>query len=216
MKAIETRYKGYRFRSRLEARWAVFFDSLGIEWQYEPEGFEKEDSEGFIYRWLPDFYLPHSETWVEVKGGKIADCDAQKMAFMLDFGSPLDGIDEGGCDCYNGCVVGLKKGEKYPVNKKARGLLVLNEIPDPHAIKTEYLFISHCKGLHKKFASFSVLSRSVFISISETIEVFDYWDHDELFTQKEKQSLYSGIVFADIRKASIAARSARFEHGDGR
>lgn len=30
MKAIETRYKGYRFRSRLEARWAVFFDALGL------------------------------------------------------------------------------------------------------------------------------------------------------------------------------------------
>ena len=26
IKAIETYYKGYRFRSRLEARWAVFFD----------------------------------------------------------------------------------------------------------------------------------------------------------------------------------------------
>ena len=29
--AIETKYKGYRFRSRLEARWAVFFDALGIK-----------------------------------------------------------------------------------------------------------------------------------------------------------------------------------------
>ena len=32
MKAIETEYNGYRFRSRLEARWAVFFDALGIEY----------------------------------------------------------------------------------------------------------------------------------------------------------------------------------------
>ena len=30
IKAIETYYKGYRFRSRLEARWAVFFDAAGI------------------------------------------------------------------------------------------------------------------------------------------------------------------------------------------
>lgn len=28
VKAIDTVYKGYRFRSRLEARWAVFFDAL--------------------------------------------------------------------------------------------------------------------------------------------------------------------------------------------
>ncbi|MCB6994492.1 hypothetical protein LI177_13475 [bacterium 210820-DFI.6.37] len=27
LKAIQTEYKGYRFRSRLEARWAVFFDA---------------------------------------------------------------------------------------------------------------------------------------------------------------------------------------------
>jgi hypothetical protein len=35
---IPTRYKGYHFRSRLEARWAVFFDALGLRWQYEVEG----------------------------------------------------------------------------------------------------------------------------------------------------------------------------------
>lgn len=40
IKAIETVNNGYKFRSRLEARWAVFFDTLEIEYQYEPEGFE--------------------------------------------------------------------------------------------------------------------------------------------------------------------------------
>lgn len=35
--AIETEYGGYKFRSRLEARWAVFFDMLGIKWEYEEE-----------------------------------------------------------------------------------------------------------------------------------------------------------------------------------
>ncbi len=39
MKPIETEYKGYRFRSRLEARWAVFFDACGVDWEYEPEGY---------------------------------------------------------------------------------------------------------------------------------------------------------------------------------
>jgi nucleoside 2-deoxyribosyltransferase len=51
IKAIETRYKGYRFRSRLEARWAVFFDALGLEWEYEPEGFDLGDAGWY----LPDF-----------------------------------------------------------------------------------------------------------------------------------------------------------------
>jgi hypothetical protein len=54
IKAIETRYKGYRFRSRLEARWAVFLDALGIRWEYEPEGFDLGDAGWY----LPDFYLP--------------------------------------------------------------------------------------------------------------------------------------------------------------
>jgi hypothetical protein len=30
VRAIKTEYKGYLFRSRLEARWAVFFDVLSI------------------------------------------------------------------------------------------------------------------------------------------------------------------------------------------
>ncbi|WP_369064760.1 PDDEXK family nuclease [Burkholderia gladioli] len=53
IRAVQTRYAGYRFRSRLEARWAVFFDALGIRWEYEPEGFEL----GFGERYLPDFFL---------------------------------------------------------------------------------------------------------------------------------------------------------------
>jgi hypothetical protein len=64
IKAIETVYKGYRFRSRLEARWAVFFDSLGLEWQYELEGFDLGD--GVYY--LPDFWLSHQQIWLEIKG----------------------------------------------------------------------------------------------------------------------------------------------------
>ena len=62
IKAIETRYKGYRFRSRLEARWAVFFDALNVDWQYEPEGYQL--ASGW---YLPDFYLPDMRLWVEIK-----------------------------------------------------------------------------------------------------------------------------------------------------
>lgn len=67
MKAIETKYKGCRFRSRLEARWAVFFDALGIKWEYEPEGFELDD---VGTRYLPDFWLPGFNSdglYVEIK-----------------------------------------------------------------------------------------------------------------------------------------------------
>lgn len=82
IKAIETEYKGYRFRSRLEARWAVFFDACGVKWEYEPEGFDLGD--GLYY--LPDFLLhdvwirnhtPH-DLWVEVKG-QMTEEDARKI-----------------------------------------------------------------------------------------------------------------------------------------
>jgi len=62
---IETRAYGRFFRSRLEARWAVFFTSLGLEWEYEPEGFNVN---GLHY--LPDFrvWTPQGEPiWYEIK-----------------------------------------------------------------------------------------------------------------------------------------------------
>jgi len=63
IKAIETRYNGYRFRSRLEARWAVFFDTLGVAYEYEKEGYDLGDAGWY----LPDFWLPQIKLWVEIK-----------------------------------------------------------------------------------------------------------------------------------------------------
>jgi hypothetical protein len=73
IKAIETRYAGCRFRSRLEARWAVLFDTLGIEWQYEPEGFDLPGG-----RYLPDFRFPGGG-WLEVKGPPPSDQELKKV-----------------------------------------------------------------------------------------------------------------------------------------
>ena len=64
---IQTIYRGYRFRSQLEAKWAFFFDMLQVEWVYEPEGFTVH-TDGRSVCYLPDFYLPATDTWVEVKG----------------------------------------------------------------------------------------------------------------------------------------------------
>lgn len=109
MRPIETKYKGCRFRSRLEARWAVFFDALEIKWWYEPEGFiMRFDYEAFAegwdaseeelleegipqtfkhldgkeYMYLPDFYLPELDYWIEVKGPNPTKEELEK-AFML-------------------------------------------------------------------------------------------------------------------------------------
>lgn len=60
---IETKYRGYRFRSRLEARWAVFFDAANIAWEYEKDGYNVNGR-----HYLPDFYLPQQDAFFEVKG----------------------------------------------------------------------------------------------------------------------------------------------------
>lgn len=77
MKAIETIYKNYRFRSRLEARWATFYDTLGIKYEYEKEGY---DLDGTWY--LPDFWLPEQECWVEIKGQEPTNEELQKAKLL--------------------------------------------------------------------------------------------------------------------------------------
>lgn len=67
-RAIETAYKNYLFRSRNEARWAVFFDQMKVKWTYEEEGFELPSG-----RYLPDFFLPELEMFVEVKPKSFAE-----------------------------------------------------------------------------------------------------------------------------------------------
>jgi hypothetical protein len=96
IKPIETRYKGHLFRSRLEARWAVFFDEMGIEWEYEKEGYTLEpikipDIEEIdielnkkTINYLPDFYLPQLDMFVEIKGDSIKKIEyikAQRLSF---------------------------------------------------------------------------------------------------------------------------------------
>lgn len=61
--SIPTEYSGVLFRSKLEADWACQFDAMGIAWEFEPRGIRV----GKTF-YLPDFWLPRSRQWVEVKG----------------------------------------------------------------------------------------------------------------------------------------------------
>jgi hypothetical protein len=80
LKPIDTVYDGYRFRSRLEARWAVFFKTLGIKYEYEKEGF---DLDGQWY--LPDFWLPKQQCWVEIKGEEPTDRENEVAAKLAHY-----------------------------------------------------------------------------------------------------------------------------------
>jgi len=138
IRAIPTYYKGINFRSRLEARWAIIFDRLGIDWRYETEGYDIQIDEGYTIRYLPDFLLTGGSErcpkhlFVEVKGNMQADDALKIKAFsehypiyvvgeipkdLLDI---CNGIDTGyGVPYYNfetvdgdyfGAVLGARKG----------------------------------------------------------------------------------------------------------
>jgi len=79
MRAIETNYKGCRFRSRSEARWAVFFDRIGVTWRYEEQGFEFSGT-----RYLPDFWVPDWNIWVEIKGLEPTPEEIEKCRLLSE------------------------------------------------------------------------------------------------------------------------------------
>lgn len=86
--AKPTEYAGRLFRSRTEARWAVFLDALGLAWEYESRGFDLVVS-GKKRSYLPDFYLPTvwgqsgQGVWLEIKGAQPTSAEralAQSLA----------------------------------------------------------------------------------------------------------------------------------------
>jgi hypothetical protein len=100
VKAYPTKYDRVRFRSRLEARWAAFFDLVGWQWEYEPI-----DLAGYI----PDFIIHGKRQCkrlpilVEVKPiegdhdpllertqAKIEQCGWKSEALILSYFFPED------------------------------------------------------------------------------------------------------------------------------
>lgn len=132
IKPIETKYNGFKFRSRLEARWAIFFDAIGLKYEYEVEGFEMNG-----IRYLPDFYLPNLDRWFEIKAKplnrtEIRKCeefcfnkDNANIKFSVLLGSPeAVKIDE-----FAGIIeyVWEWPSEKYPENNR---MLAPNELSE--------------------------------------------------------------------------------------
>jgi hypothetical protein len=80
MQAIQTQYAGCKFRSRVEARWAVLMDSLGVSWEYEKEGFNL----GVDGLYLPDFWIPAQECWLEIKGAQPTSPEMAKATALAE------------------------------------------------------------------------------------------------------------------------------------
>lgn len=215
IKAIQTQYNGYRFRSRLEARWAVFFDALEIEYQYEPEGFDL----GALGWYLPDFWFPNSEYWLEIKGGcpteneinkvKQLQIQSEKKSFLI-FGDPwaYEQAKKGRIGFDKGGTQEIYWWKECPICHQH----IWQVMSDPlHCIHPEYVDIMQ-RGLEKIKDDLSDWRK--YRTDAEILDMIA--EHLQAFNISSTETcviLDFAEEFSPLQHAYCAARSARFEHG---
>lgn len=187
IKPIETIYNGYRFRSRLEARWAVFFDELGVQYEYEPEGFEMASGK----KYLPDFRIKFYGTrgsigepedlYVEVKG-RMTRSDAERIREFCD---------------------GSGDGKMIPV-------LVVGDIPNPE----EYEAQSDNLKSYDRMDGVDIYPWNYETIDGDHFAAYPAVDSQGHFYLDGDDSNYQTMDINIIRNAFRAARQARFEHGE--
>lgn len=217
IKAIQTYYNGNRFRSGLEARWAVFFDALNIKYDYETEGYDLGDGDCY----LPDFFLPELGYYVEVKGKNdhmLADMNkVEKFALS------------------NKTVVIILS--QVPYSREAGGLYWFPIIYyiglSGGYTKQCYAFFMTGDGdwLHKGYVQddFYIRQKRRFFfrptkwhlekGISENDFVYESIQAVTGDVLDEEDALFSirgsfGDLLVDVTTALLKARTARFEHGE--
>lgn len=86
MKAKKFNFKfgTIQMRSSWEVNIAKIMSMEKINWTYEPERFYFSDGTSY----LPDFYLPKKDTWIEVKG-RLSTVDMFKMREFVNLGKNL-------------------------------------------------------------------------------------------------------------------------------
>ncbi len=205
-KAIETAYKGYRFRSRLEARYAVFFDHLKIEWEYEKEGYHLPSGS-----YLPDFWLPRVQMWAEVKPVPFSGEERAKAKELVEAtGYPcfeLVGVPD--CTGYQAWTFlenyqDMPFEEDWPEETKKR-------FPEGGG----FGFIP---GLHgddcRTLTTTEIALLPYALSRAKNFCGHDYYEEENRFyiwPEWDKEDW--PVRCPDMVAASHAARSARFEHG---
>ena len=207
IKAITTYYDGYPFRSRLEARWAVFFNEMGIEYEYEPEGFILSD--GTYY--LPDFYLPGFHVFFEVKakhllGTKEGDEAIRKIsdgmrtnswAGIIAFGDPMD--DKAFIYCQTHYDAGLAEYKEDYENRVSFGQYDFFDegIIDPVLFTEDKI----CRFLYDKIAEDGEIIECTNDGIVDALTLGQF-KTAKIFKNKT------------VLRAAEKARQTRFEHGE--
>ena len=78
------KFGGYRMRSKWERLFAKFLDLNNIKWKYEPKKFYLKQLNHY---YLPDFYIPEWDTYVEVKGYMSEGALKKINAFKYEYGN---------------------------------------------------------------------------------------------------------------------------------
>ena len=203
-KPIETSYDGYRFRSRLEARWAVFFNAANIEYQYEPEGFVGMNR----IPYLPDFYLPQFDIYCEVKPTDEALFkDSQKIGAAIDWGAT-------------------------PISSK--GLILLGGIPYDPTRYPVFCALYHHKGVACTDAVFDIWNGKPVLSMegdwwcgmNERGNIWLYFgpaSYGDITSDEIPRGASVGPAYKEYSRAGdpahinacfAKARAARFEYGE--
>lgn len=234
IKNIETEYNGYLFRSRLEARWAVFFDGIDVEYQYEPEGFKIGDD----CNYLPDFYLPDYNIFVEVKPKFKAfikhhtDGDIPTVSFgKTKYGLAMEGIVGGGYgywivsgDPVNAFVEGTGK-----YGNTLNDLFCLCECKAKNYLRHNLVESVGCKD-HKDVSSCTKeewLASGKIEAFGKDFVIWDVGDHYAIYVPTVSSSEAIDVCKKDERihswlcgllektvSAAYKARQARFEFGE--
>ena len=191
---------GYRFRSRLEARWAVFFQALGVQWEYEPEGFDLGDS-----YYLPDFRVQCGELthWYEVKPQHIKSSEKFSKFSKL--------IDADQQDYYRAFTVETHLVSGDPLSHFAWQLEEEAVCPRccQHVVP-DYDFYDGEVGLLCEYCDFVTASGGGNPwEVGFAGAVFRPHKGWLMVKQLDYEKLLAGLA-----RAAEAARSARFEHGE--
>lgn len=128
VKARPTVYNGVQMRSRLEAGYAMWLDSVGARWDYEPECFATEEGQ-----YLPDFVIRDmwvlwddrvTDLYVEVKPKWRpefdAKCERWSRIIKATYPESLFTVAWPGANT-----------SRYPVVLTPRGLAIARSAPEP-------------------------------------------------------------------------------------
>ena len=151
IKAIETRYKGYRFRSRLEARWAVYFNDLGVDWEYEPQGFQFDSG----LQYLPDFRILDkngSVAYIEVKReNAFTPSIVEKSVYLA--GKIKSNLNDGACNEWRESLAHSSflghKYEFYCIDPEIKFFDYGMKYAGPHFSDNHGCYMAHERSVHQ-------------------------------------------------------------------